>query len=100
MRLKDKYKNLGVLPKVSKADMERMMESIKEYLRLCHGAIRAPLAYIIRKTITIQTYGDDPMYGAPDDEMIAEMLHLYQTRINHTMIRVHDQSKSIQQSTR
>ena len=34
------------------------------------------MAYIIRKTITVQTYGDYPMYATPDDEMIARMLHL------------------------
>ena len=39
----------------------------------CH---KAPLAYIIRKTITIQAYGDYPTYATPDDEMIARMLHL------------------------
>ena len=35
-----------------------------------------PLACIIRKTIIVETYGDYPMYAAPDDKMIARMLHL------------------------
>ena len=52
------------------------MESIKEYLRLLHGVIKAPLAYFIRKTILVQTNGDYPMYATPDDEMIARMLHV------------------------
>ena len=53
-----------------------MMESIKEYLSACCGVIKAPLAYIIRKIITVQTNGDYPMYATPDDKMIAKMLHL------------------------
>ena len=42
--------------------------------------IRAPLAYIIRKTILVQTYGDNPKYATPDNEMIARMLHLPQDK--------------------
>ena len=38
--------------------------------------IRALLAYIISKTITVQTYGDYPKYETPDSEMINRMLHL------------------------
>ena len=34
------------------------------------------LAYIIRMSITVQTYGEYPMYATTDDEMIARMLHL------------------------
>ena len=49
--LKNEYKDPDVLPKVNKADMAGTMEP-----RLHHGVIRAPLAYIIRKTITGQTY--------------------------------------------
>ena len=56
--------------------MAEMMESIKEYLRAQHGVIKAPLAYVIRKTITVQTNGDCPMYATPDDKMIARVLHL------------------------
>ena len=37
--------------------------------------MRAPLAYVIRKTITIQTYGNFPMYATPDHKMITRMLH-------------------------
>ena len=47
--LKDKYKNLDMLPKVKKADRAGTLESIKEYLRSHHGIIRAPLAYTIKK---------------------------------------------------
>ena len=65
-----------MLPKVNKADMAGMMEAIKQYRRSCHGVIRALLAYIIRKTIIVQTYGDYPKYATPDYEMIARMLHL------------------------
>ena len=56
--------------------MAGTMEAIEEYLRLHHGIVRAPLAYIIRKTITVQTYSDYPTYVTPDDEMIIKMLHL------------------------
>ena len=59
-RLEDEYKDPDVLPKVNKADRAGTIESIKEYLRSCHGVIRAPLAYVIRKTILIQPYGDYP----------------------------------------
>ena len=53
-----------------------MMEAIEEYIRLCHGVVRAPFAYVIRKTIIVETYGDYPAYATPDNEMIARMLHL------------------------
>ena len=65
-----------MLPKVNKADMAGTMESIEEYFQSYHGVIRVPLAYIIRKTITVQVYGDYPKYATPDDKMIARMLHL------------------------
>ena len=57
-RLKDEYKDPDVLPKVNEADMAETMESIKEYLLSCHDVMRVPLAYIIEKTITVQTYGE------------------------------------------
>ena len=63
-------------PKVNKADMPRMMEAIKEYLRSCLVVMRASLAYVIWKTILVQTSGDYPKYATPDDEIIARMLHL------------------------
>ena len=44
-----------MLPKVNMAGMK---EAIEEYLRSCHGVVRAPLASIIRKTILVETYGD------------------------------------------
>ena len=75
-KLKDECKDPNMLPKINKSDMAGMMEAIKEYLRSRHGVTRAPLAYVIRKTITVQIYGDYPMYPFPDDEMIARMLHL------------------------
>ena len=75
-KLDDKHKDPNVLPKINKSDMAGMMAAIEEYLRLHHGVIRAPLAYVIRKTITVQTYGDYPTYATPDDEMITRMLHL------------------------
>ena len=58
--LKDEYKKPYVLPKVNKADMAGMIKSIKEYLLLHHGVIRVPPAYVIRKNITVQVYGDYP----------------------------------------
>ena len=65
-RLKDEYKDPDVLPKVNKADMARTMKSIKEYLRSCCDVMRAPLAYVINKTIIDQIYGDYPKYVTPD----------------------------------
>ena len=65
-----------MLPKVNKADIAGKMESIQEYLRSCHAVIRAPLAYVIRKTITVQVYGEYVKYVTLDDKMIARMLHL------------------------
>ena len=65
-----------MLPKINKSDMAGMIESIKEYLRPCHGLAKAPLAYIIRKTTLVQTMGDYPIHAIPDDKMIARMLHL------------------------
>ena len=54
-RLKDEYKDPTMLTKVEKADMAGMMEAIKEYLRSCHGVIRAPLTYLIGNAIIVQT---------------------------------------------
>ena len=56
--------------------MAGMIESIKEYLRSCGGVMRAPLACMIRKTITVQTYGEYPKYATPNEKMITKMLHL------------------------
>ena len=55
-KLKDEYKDLNVLPKINKSDIEGMMESIEEYLRSCHGIVRAPLAYVIMKYVAFKTY--------------------------------------------
>ena len=49
-----------MLPKVNKAEMTGMMESIKEYLRSHQGVMRVPIAYVIRNTIAVQIYGDYP----------------------------------------
>ena len=65
-----------MLPKINKSDVAGIMEATKEYLRSCPGVVMAPLAYIMRKTILAQTYGDYPKYATPDDETIARMLHL------------------------
>ena len=97
-KLKDEYKDPNLLPKINKSDTAGMIESIKEYLRLHCGVIQAPLAYIIRKTITVQTHGDYPMYATPDDEMIARMLHLPQTRTNFFQKKMLKQYKHTQQS--
>ena len=59
-KLEDENKDPEMLPKINKSDMAGMMESIEEYLRSHHGVIKAPLAYVIRKTITVQTNGDYP----------------------------------------
>ena len=74
-KLEDKYKDPNVLPRINKCDMAGTIEFIK-YIRSCCGVIKAPLAYIIRKTITVQTYSDYPTCATPDDMMIARMLHL------------------------
>ena len=69
-----------MLPEVNKADMTQMMEAIEEYFRSCHDVVRAPLAYVIRKTIIFQTYGDYPKCMTPDNKMIVRMLHLSQDK--------------------
>ena len=75
-RLKDEYKDSEVLPKVNTANMAGTIKVIEEYLRSCCGIIILPLAYVMRKTIIVQTYGDYPKYMTPCDEMINGMLHL------------------------
>ena len=75
-RLKDEYNDSDVLPKVNKADMAGIMESIEEYLRSHCNVMRAPLACIIRKARTVQTYGDYPKCLTPDNEMIVRVLNL------------------------
>ena len=42
-RLKDDYKDPGMMPKVNKADTAGTMEAIKEYLRFHHGVMKVPL---------------------------------------------------------
>ena len=59
-----------MLPKVNKADMIGAMEAIKESLRSHHDAMRAPLAYIIRKTKVVQTHDDYPRYVTHNDLLL------------------------------
>ena len=61
---------------VNKADMARMLEAIEEYLRSYQGVVKDPLAYTIRKTILVQTYGDYPLYAFHDDAMIIRVAHV------------------------
>ena len=65
-----------MLPKVNKMNIAVIIEAIKDYLRSHHHVVRAPLTYVIRKIIIVQTYGDYPKYATPDDKMIARILHL------------------------
>ena len=65
-----------MLLKINQTDKTGMMEAIKEYIKLHYGVVRAPLACNIQQTITVQTYGDYPMYATTDDKMIIRMLHL------------------------
>ena len=74
--IKDEYKDLDVLPKFNRADMAGLIESFDKYLRSLCGVMRAPLALIIRKAITVPFYGNYSKYVTPYDEMIARMLHL------------------------
>ena len=53
-------------------------------------------AYIIRKTIRVQVYGDYHKYATSDNEMMARMLNPPLDK----RAKVHTQSRSIQQSTR
>ena len=72
-RLKEKYKDPDVLPKVNKANMVGTIEDIKEYLRSCHGFVRVLLTYIIMKAMLVLTYDDYPKNATPDDKMIANV---------------------------
>ena len=56
--------------------MAGMIESIKKHLRSHSGVVRAPLSYITKKTIIVQTHGNYPMYATPDDNIITMKLHL------------------------
>ena len=75
-KLNDEFEYQSILPKVNKADMVGMIEANEEYIRSCHGMEKAPLAYIIRKTVVVQTYGPYPWYATPHDNMITKMLQL------------------------
>ena len=76
--------------------MSGMMEFIEKYLGSSQFVVRVHLAYLIRKTITIQTYDDYPKYVAPDDEMIVGMFHHFQMKRHDE--QVHNQSTVIQKS--
>ena len=80
--------------------MAEMMEVIEEYLISRGGVAKAPLAYVIRKTILFQTYGDIPAYATPDDKMITRMLHLPPDKTDSFQIKMLSQPEHIQQSTR
>ena len=56
------------------SDMTGTMEAIEEYLRSCQGVVRTSLAYVMRKTILVQAYGE--YHVTTDDKMITRMLHL------------------------
>ena len=99
-KLKDEYKDPDIWPKVNKAHMAAMMESNEKYIKSCYGVVRVPLAYVIRKTMNFQTYGDYTKYATSDDKMIARRLHLPQTRIDCTMSRVLSQSERVHQNIR
>ena len=45
-----------MLPKANKVDVAGTMEAIEYYIRSCHVVEKAPLAYIIRKTIVVEAY--------------------------------------------
>ena len=75
-KLEDECKDPNMLPKINKSDMAGTMEAIKEYLRSCFSVVRAPLAYVIRKIMLVQTYGEYPKYKTPDNEITTRMLHL------------------------
>ena len=77
-----------------------MMESIKKYQSYCHGVMKVPFAYKIRKAITVQTYGNYPKYATPDNEMITRMIHLHKITKNYTMNKVHSQLWNKPQRTR
>ena len=94
-KLMDEYKDPDMLPKIIKSDMARMMEAIKEYLRSCHGVIRTPLAYIIRKTIIVETYGDYPKYTTPDDETLPGCYICHQVRKSSSMRKMLKQPKHV-----
>ena len=53
---------------LAKANMIGMMEAIEEYLRSCCGFEREILAYITRKTITVQNDCIYPWYATPDNK--------------------------------
>ena len=55
-----------MLPNFNKTDIAGTLESIEDYLRSHHGVVRAILAYIIRKNITVKTYGDHLTYATHD----------------------------------
>ena len=54
-------------PNVNKTNMEGTMETIATYLRSQCGVKRAPLAYIIMKTVVVETHGIYLCYATPDD---------------------------------
>ena len=54
------------------------------------------MAYVIRKTITVQTNGDYPMHATFDDEFIARMLHL---PLNNNKLLLESSANKVQDHT-
>ena len=54
-RLRNDYRYPDMLPEINTSDMAGTMKAIKEYLKSYCGVVRAPLAYIIRKNVIVQT---------------------------------------------
>ena len=75
-KLKDEYEESNMLPKINKSKMARTTEAMKVYVRSCQGVMRTPLAYIVRKTKIVETYGDYDKYKTTENEMIARVIHL------------------------
>ena len=65
-----------MLPVINKVNIVGIEEVIEEYLGSCFGVKKAPLAYIIRKAIVLESYGCYPWYEPLDYELIVRMFHL------------------------
>ena len=76
-KLKNKYEDPDFLPKSTKR--AGMMKSIKEYFRIHHGVMKAPLLYTIRKNIGVYIWPNSNYIfmtlGTFDAGMSIRMLH-------------------------
>ena len=70
------------------------MEFVEEYLRSCCGVMRASLAYIIRKAITVQTYAITLSMQVLIMKWSAGCYTHPKTRINCTMSKMYSQSRA------